>query len=77
MNRRRLQRMIDRTAKYYSLAFRCQSLLDEFCQEEYGKTPSDVDADDIIDSVLGGCGECTGMPADEFDATMRRLTDER
>ncbi len=71
---RRLQKMIDRTARASSAFHRAQEELNNWCLRHYGFEPGDVDADQIIDSVLGGCGLCNGMPAAEFDGVMREST---
>ena len=71
---RRLQRLIDATAKAHAKATVAENALMDECHKLYGKTPSDVDADQIIDSVLGGCGVASGMDASEFDEIMRELT---
>jgi hypothetical protein len=72
--RRKLQNLIDRTVRHGSAYYRAQTELNEFARELYGVEPGDVDADDIIDGIFGGCGEPTAMSADEFDITMRSLT---
>jgi len=73
MNKRdlaRLQRLIDRTSRTSNAFHEEQAKLMEFCREKYGKEPGDIDADQIIDAVLGGCGLSEGMSAAEFDAIM-------
>lgn len=70
-DRRKLQRLINITAQAHAKAHFAENELSEFCLARYGAIPGDVDADGIIDSVLGGCGAPRGMSADEFDAEMR------
>lgn len=72
---RRMQSLIDRAAKAVSAAHAAISALDDFTADVYGATASDVDADQIIDAVLGGSGAAPGMTAAEFDQIMRGLTD--
>lgn len=69
--RAELQRLIDPTTAAANAFQREQAKLMEFCGAEYGREPGDIDADQIIDGVLGGCGESCGMDADEFDEIMR------
>ena len=69
-DRKRLQGMIDRTAKASAEFHREQAALMDWCRERYGFEPGDHDADTIIDAVLGGCGITPGMSADDFDAAM-------
>lgn len=68
--RRKLQRLIDRTAKAASAFYWANKALCEFCIEKYGCEPADVDCDKIIDSVQGGAGDSAGLTADDFDAAM-------
>lgn len=76
-NMRRLQRLIDRAAKAATANHLATAALCDESQRLYGAVPGDVDADQIIDSVLGGSGTAAGMSAEEFDAIMRELTERR
>jgi hypothetical protein len=79
MNKRdkeRLQRLIDRAAEATSEHFKAVSALDAFCLSHFGTTPSDLDADSIIDSVLGGGGLASGMKAEDFIAIMENEGNE-
>jgi hypothetical protein len=67
----KLQRLIDRAAETSSAHFKAVTELDDFCLAHFGATPSELDADSIIDSVLGGGGEAAGMKASEFIAIMQ------
>lgn len=69
--RKRLQRMIDRTAKASSAYYKAQAELNDWCLATYGFEPGDIDADNIIDSLFGGGGDASTMSAEEFDGTMR------
>jgi hypothetical protein len=74
MNKRekdKLQRLIDRAAETSSDHFKAVTALDDFCLDHFGATPSELDADSIIDAVLGGGGEAAGMKAEEFIAIMK------
>lgn len=71
---KKLQKMIDQCVAASNEAQQRQHLLNEYCEERYGVAPGDVDADEIIDSVYGGCGQSTGMSATDFDEVMKRLT---
>lgn len=74
VERAKLQRMIDKTVKASNAFFETQRALNEYARERYGAEPGDVDADHIIDGVMGGCGRSEGMTANDFDRTMRDLT---
>lgn len=40
------------------------------CEAVYGVSPGDVDNDEFIDGVDGGCGASDGMTADAFHRSM-------
>jgi hypothetical protein len=44
--------------------------LDKYCKEKYGCSWSDLDCDDIIDSLEFGCGSLTPMTFDEFKQSI-------
>lgn len=69
-DRRKLQGMIDRTARAHAKFYAEQERLNDWCKARYGAEPGDVDADTIIDAVMGGCGPAGGMDAEEFDQAM-------
>lgn len=74
-NFRRLQRLIDRAADASAKWHRELRALHDECQRLYGIVPGEVDADEIIDGVEGGCGQAAGMSARDFDRIMReRMT---
>lgn len=70
--KKKLQRMIDRTAETQRAYYEAQSALNEWCQEHYGYEAGDIDADEIIDAVFGGAGIGGGMTAARFDEVMRK-----
>lgn len=72
--RRTLQKLIDNAAVRGAAYFHAQAALNEFCLNKYGAEPGDVDADEIIDSVFGGSGSNSGIPAERFDEIMSELT---
>lgn len=41
------------------------------CEAVYGVGPGDVDNDEFIDAVDGGCGASSGMSPEAFDQSMR------
>lgn len=69
-DKKRLQLLIDCTVTACSDFHRANTVLMEFCRERYGCEPGDIDADSIIDTVLGGCGVPSGMSAEDFDRIM-------
>lgn len=71
MNRRKLQSLIDRTAKASAIYHDAQAKLNDYCLEVYGQEPGEIDCDSVIDAVFGGCGIAPGMTADAFDAAMK------
>lgn len=75
MSMKKLQRLIDRASRAHSEAYRATAALNDFCESKYGFAPSDIDADQIIDAVLGGCGDPQGMSSEEFDRIMRGGTE--
>ncbi len=72
VERKKLQRMIDRTVRANNAFQKEQAALMEMCILLYGVEPGDVDFDSVIDGVLGGCGMTSRMTAEDFDAAMRR-----
>ncbi len=71
MDKRKLQRLIDKAAKTGGAAFEAQNALNEYCEEQYGHTPSEIDADEILDAVYMLCGWPQTMDAARFDEIMR------
>lgn len=69
--RRRLQAMIDRTAKAAREFHHAQAELNDWCLDVYGVEPADINADEIIDAVMGGGGAAPGMEASAFHAIMK------
>lgn len=76
-DKRQLQKLIDRTAAAVMDAHNAEAKLIEWCEARYGCGPGDVDADQIIDAVLGGCCVASGMRAEDFDAVMREASEGR
>ena len=66
----KLQKLIDRATKAHQAAFEATTALNAWCDKVYGFTAGDVDADSIIDAVLGGCGSPSGMSAEQFNDEM-------
>lgn len=71
MNKRKMQRLINRTARASSLFYEANKELCTYCLEVYGCEPADVDCDQVIDAVQGGAGASAGLSVQEFDAAMR------
>jgi len=68
--KKKLQRMIDKTAAASTEFYKAQDELYNWCDQKYGYGPGDIDCDEIIDGVLGGCGQSNGMPAVKFHNAM-------
>jgi len=73
----KLQRLIDATVRHGARYHTAQAALNDFCRNHYGQEPGDIDADQIIDAVFGGCGIPVGMAASDFDEVMRDIVGER
>lgn len=71
---RELQRLINRSVKAHNAALDAANELNDYCIVRWNITPSDLDADNIIDACFGGCGMSDGMKAADFERTMQQLT---
>lgn len=76
-NMRKLQRLIDKAAKTSAANYYAERALAEYTEEIYGCTWSDVDGDQIIDSVCGGTGASSGLDAASFDLEMRQCIEAK
>lgn len=68
---KKLQSLINKSVRAHNDASMAGSALNDYCEKTYGVSPSDVDADAIIDSCFGGCGQSSGMSAEEFHQIMK------
>lgn len=66
-----LQSVLDGLAEAHRRAHEYRALISDHCHSVYGVDPSDVNNDQFIDSVDGGCGTPTGMSVKEFERSMR------
>lgn len=64
------QRLIDRCTRTANAFADAQAELLDLCRQKYGHEPGDIDAAQILDSVLGAAGKSNGMTAKEFDEEM-------
>lgn len=71
LSKKQLEKTLRQLAEANSRAHMLQQAISEHCIEVYGVEPGDVDNDQFIDRVGGGCGVAGGMSADEFDQSMR------
>ena len=71
LTKRQLNDALRKLAAASSKASQLQAMISSHCIEVYGVEPGDVDNDEYIDRVAGGCGMAGGMTADEFDRSMR------
>lgn len=67
----KLQAALDALAAANNRAKTARDKIYAHCEAVYGVTPGDVDNDEFVDAVDGGCGHCSGMLTDEFDRSMR------
>ncbi len=65
-----LQKRIDAVVRAQNAAHLATDRLYELCEKFYGATPSDVDADGILDGVCGYNGMTQGITSAEFHAEM-------
>lgn len=70
LTKRELQAALDALAKANSRAHIERAKIAKHCAEVYGVDPADIDNEEFIDRVDGGCGVSEGMSADEFDRSM-------
>jgi hypothetical protein len=76
-NMNTLQKLIDRCVNASNAVSKAHNDLDSFCEKNYNTTPSDIDADEILDGVMGYNGSCPGMSAKEFDNIMLKYSGEQ
>lgn len=69
---KQLQAELDRLAEANNMARNARDKIYAHCEAIYGATPSDVDNDEFIDAVDGGCGACRGMTVKAFNDSMDR-----
>lgn len=72
MPRKSLQKLIDECTFASGMAWRAQAALNERCEEMFGMTPSDVDCDEVLDSVFAASGPGRTMPEKQFTELMKR-----
>lgn len=72
LNNSQLTRALAQLTSANNRAFRARDKIMLHCEDVYGVTPGDVDNDEFVDSVDGGCGTGEGMTADEFHDSMIR-----
>lgn len=70
VDKRKLQKLIDACVSAGGPWCKATANLNDYCIEAYGFEPADIDADGIIDAVLGGSGPPNGMTAEEFNDEM-------
>lgn len=58
-------------------ALKWRSIVMQYSMERFGCEPGDIDNDEFIDAVDGGCGYCEGMTINEFDKSMEESIDRR
>ncbi len=71
LEKKKLKRLIQDCVTHSNAKFKADSALNDFCIKKYGFIPSDKDIDEILDTVMGYCGECNGMNVDEFHQLMK------
>ncbi len=72
MPRKSLQKLIDECTRASSKAWVAQNALNDRCEEIWGMTPGDLDADTIIDGVYAANGPSNPMTAAQFKEEMQR-----
>lgn len=71
LNKTQLEAALTALAKANCRANAARNKIMEHAMSVYGVFPGDVDNDAFIDGCDGGCGDPSGMTADEFDQSMR------
>lgn len=70
LSKSELQRTLDSLAKANARAQNLRAKIAEHCEAVWGCDPADVDFDQFIDTVDGGCGQASSMSVDDFIAGM-------
>jgi len=71
IDRKRMQQALNGLAAAHNRAMKWRTIVAKYSEQQFGCDPGDVDNDFFIDTNDGGCGECTPMSVDDFDASMR------
>jgi hypothetical protein len=72
MTDRKFQELIDRTCSAQRKFFRLLKQAEEEYERRFGVHPSDVDDDQWIDGVTGGCGEAGGLTVEQVKESAER-----
>jgi hypothetical protein len=70
INKRKLQALINKTAKASTAFTSAAAELGKFENEHWGFEHGDRGLDSIIDGVCGGCGVAGGMDVEDYIALM-------
>jgi hypothetical protein len=70
LTKRQLQAALDKLARANNTAREARDAIYAHSEAVYGATPGEIDNDDFIDAVDGGCGASGGMTADQFHESM-------
>jgi hypothetical protein len=68
--KKQLQAALDKLARANNAAREARDAIYGHCVAVYGVTPGEIDNDEFIDGVDGGCGTAHGMTAEEFHESM-------
>jgi len=72
-----LQRALDSLAAANRKAQIANEKIANHCLAVYGVEPGDIDNDEFIDTVGGGCGSTSNMTVADFDKSMRKALEMR
>jgi len=77
MTKRKFDSIVRKAVKFGNQYKEQIDQLEQWCKEKYGCNWSDLDCDDIIDSLEFGCGALTPMTFKEFKESIEsRLSDD-
>lgn len=70
LTNKKLDSVLKELAEANAKAWRLRDILSNHCVAVYGVDPSDIDNDQFIYAVDGGCGAANGMTVEEFHKSM-------
>jgi len=72
LSKSKLQAALDVLTAATNTAHAARTKIANHCIAVYGCEPGDVDYNEFIDAVDGGCGTASGMSAEAFEAGMAK-----
>jgi len=72
ISKKSLQRMIDSVAKHGAKYHYAEQKLHQFTVKNFGHEAGDIDSDELIDQLFGGCGAPSRISAEDYIKIMLR-----